>query len=252
MPTYRISSRTEGDTQVEASNWMTALGEGFALGKIPEMDRVACEVLPNGKILVRDLRSGTGYVVMPLDGAEDTEDLETIEDEDLGGVPYDDIHPATLLDELDEILSAVTEEGVIRRTLEAAHARVPAESGSVVLRRPDDRLAFALVTGSAQAALENVTLPADTGIVGFCVRRSIAVSVRDAYADPRFFREADRMTGFETRSVLCVPIDFGGRVFGCLELLNAERGTGFERDDMVTLGAIAHAAGQRLAASAGR
>ena len=52
---------------VEASSWLSALGQALdALDLVEGLERLACEVLPNGTVLARDGRSGQGFVVEPL------------------------------------------------------------------------------------------------------------------------------------------------------------------------------------------
>lgn len=70
---FEVSSRTAGSVQVDASNWLSALGEGLtALGLLADLDRLACEVLPNGRVLARDVRSGHGFICGPAPEPEPT------------------------------------------------------------------------------------------------------------------------------------------------------------------------------------
>jgi hypothetical protein len=54
---------------VEAPSWLSALGHALdTLAVVEGLERLACEVLPNGTVLARDGRSGQGFVVEPLRG----------------------------------------------------------------------------------------------------------------------------------------------------------------------------------------
>lgn len=54
---------------VEAHSWLSALGLALdELAVVERLERLACEVLPNGTVLARDGRSGQGFVVEPLRG----------------------------------------------------------------------------------------------------------------------------------------------------------------------------------------
>lgn len=82
MQRYLVSARGEEPTTVLASNWLSALGEGLdRLGLVSTLDRLACEVLPNGTVVARDVRTGMGFIVRPA-GTERTpaesEDLPTM------------------------------------------------------------------------------------------------------------------------------------------------------------------------------
>jgi energy-coupling factor transporter ATP-binding protein EcfA2 len=75
-------------------------------------------------------------------------------------------------------------------------------------------------------------LPIDRGIAGRVALSGVAERVADAYADPDFNREVDRVTGFVTRSLLTVPLrDARGEVFAVAQLLNRQDGLPFDADD---------------------
>jgi HD-GYP domain-containing protein (c-di-GMP phosphodiesterase class II) len=56
--------------------------------------------------------------------------------------------------------------------------------------------------------------------------------VNDVQADPHFDASFDEATGFRTRSVLCVPLQFENRVIGVLELINKKSGVPFDEQDL--------------------
>lgn len=248
MPKFRITSRSLGTVDVEGINWLAALGEGLArLGAGGAMDRIACESLPNGQILVRDVRRGLGFVVQPLEPG-DPEDTEEVADLPVPAeADEDDLVPASLQDEVDEILRAPSAEAAVRQALDAAVARIPSEGGAVLLRQHDETLKFVAIAGPAAPDLENVSLPGGTGVAGFCVDRGSALAVLDPYNDPRFFPQVDRITGQRTRSLLCVPVQVQRQVLGCLELLNAKDQVSY-REGMADAQVLANALAQRLAA----
>lgn len=247
MPNFRITSRSLGTVDVEGINWLAALGEGLArLGAGDALDRIACESLPNGQILVRDVRRGLGFVVQPLEPGEQPEDTEEVADLPVPAeADEDDLLPASLQDEVDEILAAPSAEIAVRHALDAAVARIPSEGGAVLLRQGDDTLKFVAMAGPAAPELENVSLPGGTGVVGFCVDHASALAVLDPYNDPRFFPQVDQVTGHTTRSLLCVPVQAKGGVLGCLELVNARERTSF-REGLADAQILANALAQRL------
>lgn len=67
-----------------------------------------------------------------------------------------------------------------------------------------------------------IKVPADRGIVGYCYTTRKTVFVADAYKDPHFNSEVDKMTGFHTSSVLVVPIrnEEGGEILGAIQMIN--------------------------------
>ncbi len=163
MQRFRVTDRARGSVEVSAPNWMAALGEGMALlGISGQVDRMSAEALPSGQIFVRDNRTGAAYAVLPLeDATEYTEDLDLTEEVILAVIV-----PASASDEAEEVLRAPTLEHATARALDAAHALIASEAGSVVLTRDDGTLYFAAATGPGAEMLANVSLPAGTGIVG--------------------------------------------------------------------------------------
>jgi len=96
--------------------------------------------------------------------------------------------------------------------------------------------------------VDELRIPADTGVSGATVQSGETINVPDAYADPRFNREVDRKTGFLTRSILSVPLrGYDGKLVGVLQILNKRTGSFDEYDTTLaeTLGAQAGVALQR-------
>jgi hypothetical protein len=248
VPHYRVASRTLGSVDVVASNWLVALGEGLgALGIVHGLDRIACEVLPNGKILVRDVRRGQGYVVQPLEdqppGREETEDTEQFAPSETEELPPS----VPLLESITRILGAPDRRGATRSALESAMTIVGCEGGAVLLEQQDSSLLFAVAAGPDAAKLRNLVLPAGTGVAGFSVDHAVALTVNEPYDDRRFYAAVDHHTGTRTRSILVVPIAVEHKVFGCIELINSPAPGGFAREALGDVSLVADALAERLA-----
>ena len=276
MPNYQVSSRGIAPVTVDAGNWLTALGLGLdALGVVGGLDRLACEVLPNGTVIARDARSGTGYIVTEAgarpagagsgSGGGDPDDEPTVmleaESSELalaladGVEDYGEEEDTAELGRkfvgtlLSTILEAANGLQAWEQALRVVQELAPAESGAALRVEPDGQLRFVAATGPKAHGVVGVVLPRETGIVGFCVARQVGLVVTRPQRDPRFFGEMDRITGYATKNVLCVPVRASrdsGRVWGCLELLNSE--TGFGRTHLEVADEVAAALAQRLAA----
>ncbi len=251
MPGFRITSRTMGSMEVSASNWPVALGQGLErLGVVASMDRIACEAHPNGTILVRDVRSGQGFVVQPLDEAigrpEETDEVFAAPEDTDDGVTAEE---KVILPLIAEISRAPSRSIAIQRALDAAVAMVPSESGAVLLTERGGAMGFAGAFGPEAHKLRDVAIPAGSGFAGFCASRLTALSIKDPYADSRFCRAIDDITGYKTHSLLVVPVALDRRGFGCLELVNVIGHAGFDDGAMALLSQVATALAVRLAAS---
>ncbi len=75
-------------------------------------------------------------------------------------------------------------------------------------------------------------IPLGQGIAGFVAKTGSAVNIRDAYKDTRFAQDLDRITGYQTRSVLAVPLrGRDGKSLGVFEVLNKVKGSFTEEDE---------------------
>lgn len=96
-----------------------------------------------------------------------------------------------------------------------------AEAGSFLLRDPQTgRLQFYIATGEKAEMLHAVEMERGVGIVGWAVEHGEVVFVPHAERDSRFHAAIDQLTGFRTRSVLCVPVEWEGEVLGAIEVVN--------------------------------
>lgn len=146
-----------------------------------------------------------------------------------------DTFMASMID-LDELLAVIIREATLA---------VDSESCSLALYEEDlDELSFCVALGADEEraferALTRIHLPLGKGIIGYCAKHRQAVNIPDAYDDPRFDREADRKTGFHTRSVLAVPMVRGGKLIGAVEAVNKKNQAGFSERDLHILTVLA-------------
>jgi GAF domain-containing protein len=91
---------------------------------------------------------------------------------------------------------------------------------------------LALAPHEAGRHLLTVRMPLGRGVAGLAWERGTPIRVDDAYECPRFNPDVDAVSGYRTRSLLCVPVrEAGGRIAGVVELLNAVDRPGFTPDD---------------------
>lgn len=75
-------------------------------------------------------------------------------------------------------------------------------------------------------------IPMGQGIAGFVAKTGSAVNIRDAYRDTRFTQDIDRITGYQTKSVLAIPLKGReGKVVGVFEVLNKHKGAFNDEDE---------------------
>jgi signal transduction histidine kinase len=70
----------------------------------------------------------------------------------------------------------------------------------------------------------NITLPLGEGIAGYVAQTGESVLSNDVCKDPRWNPSYDERSGFRTRSMICVPIKFQGKILGVIEAINKRQG----------------------------
>lgn len=124
-------------------------------------------------------------------------------------------------------------EQVVNFVMELAMSKVPAESGAILFADSDGReLYFATARGPKAAEVMDFRVPMGKGIVGFCARQGVSLAISDAQRDERFYRNISDALQYPTQSILCAPIQFEGRVYGCIELMNRQQGSAFSANEV--------------------
>jgi diguanylate cyclase (GGDEF)-like protein len=83
-------------------------------------------------------------------------------------------------------------------------------------------LYFAIAVGEASETLKNVRLKVGEGIAGHVAKYGEKLIVPDVSADKRFSKRIDKMTQWETQSIICVPLKSKLRVLGVIQLVNVD------------------------------
>ena len=270
MPRFQISTQGRTAVEVTAGNWLIALGLGLdRLDAVDALDRLACEVLPNHRVIARDARVGTTFIVVPLMEAMGTapgnptfredsrgpqgvptpesDDVLALGEDDDEDVYDDESSEPTDVDAaaLRRLGQAADETDAWGTALRLVQDDIPCDSGAAFRLEGDGSLRFVAATGPHAGGLEGRRLDPGTGFVGFCVQRDMALIVAQPQHDVRFHAAVDQLTGYTTESVLCVPVrGADGRMLGCLELLNAP--SGFHDADRRRAEAVASALATQL------
>ncbi|MBW1981505.1 MAG: sensor domain-containing diguanylate cyclase [Deltaproteobacteria bacterium] len=100
-------------------------------------------------------------------------------------------------------------------------------------------LYFEVVVGLDKETLEDVRIKVGEGIAGTVARTGEPVLVPDVRLDDRFCNRVDNLTGFVTRSLICLPLKMQGSIIGVLEVVNPEDQTLFQPEFMPVLAILA-------------
>ncbi len=150
-----------------------------------------------------------------------------------------------LLERQVENLSKLVEiNGIINSTLNISHLLsiimemikdiMGTETSTLLLfDEASNELVFKVALGDAgEELMEKYRVKIGQGIAGWVAQNRKSVIVNDAYRDSRFDPRYDKSTGFVTRSIICSPLLFKGKLIGVIQAINRVSGKGFDENDM--------------------
>ncbi|MDD2391074.1 MAG: GAF domain-containing protein [Desulfobacterales bacterium] len=128
---------------------------------------------------------------------------------------------------------------VLQNTMDIIQVIMDVEAGSLMLMDGNElvfKVAFNIIANVD--SLKGVRFKLGKGIAGYSAARGECIIIKDASESKYFQPDFDLLTGFKTRSVLCVPLISQGKVLGVIEVLNKRRGE-FTQSDHELLQSIA-------------
>ncbi|MFN2269705.1 MAG: response regulator [Anaerolineae bacterium] len=150
---------------------------------------------------------------------------------------------ATLNDIARAISATLEEPEVFRRVVQNITRILQIEACSLLLvDQETSELDFVVTLKGDQARYSAFRLKPGQGIAGWVARHGEPLLIPDVTKDSRFYAQVDQSTGFESRSILCVPLKAKGRVIGVLEAINKRGQAGaarFTEEDLEMLTALA-------------
>ncbi|NQW24220.1 MAG: GAF domain-containing protein [SAR202 cluster bacterium] len=135
---------------------------------------------------------------------------------------------------IDELLGLIMQE---------SESAVSAEASCIALYHPEDtKLHIEFANGEAGQDVQSLTLDLGQGVLGSVAVSGNTLRIDDVDLDPRFDSSVDRTTGFVTKSLLAVPIQWQGKLLGVLEVVNKRGGSRFSENDERLLELVANQA----------
>jgi adenylate cyclase len=126
---------------------------------------------------------------------------------------------------------------LLERIMRAAVELLNAERGTLFIHDPKTKELWSRFAEGL--AHREIRMPDNKGIAGLVFQTAESLNVDDPYAHPLFNPEVDRRTGYETTSILCLPIiNKAGDCIGVTQVLNKKDGGAFTSKDEVRLRAF--------------
>ncbi|TXD41771.1 GAF domain-containing protein [Lujinxingia vulgaris] len=130
-------------------------------------------------------------------------------------------------------------EDVVNFVMDMVMEKLNAESGSILFADVNGReLYFAAARGPKADEIMSFRVPMGQGIVGFCAREGVSLAISDVHQDPRFYKKISESLGYETTSLACSPIQFEGRVYGAIEVINKKGASSFAGQEISAMAYI--------------
>ena len=134
------------------------------------------------------------------------------------------------------INSSLKIETVLDNAMKCAEEFINAEASTIYEKDEEKNdLFIRLARGEKKDPLKNIRVKIGDGIAGHVVETGIPMVVNDVKDEKRFNYRYDHLTGFKTRSLICVPLILRGSTTGAIQVLNKKTGESFNEYDMEIL-----------------
>ncbi len=135
----------------------------------------------------------------------------------------------SLLDISRNVIAIESLEEVLKTLVEITTGTLGTERGTVFLNDKDTNELYSRV--AMGELTRTIRIHNTSGIAGHVFTSGEAIIIDDVSMDKRFNPEIDKITGFVTRNILCVPIKtFKGEIIGVAQMLNKKKGDFTKKD----------------------
>lgn len=139
-------------------------------------------------------------------------------------------------DIINTVNSSLNTQEVLSLILESAVKLLDADGGTIFLKdRETGDLIFEKAIGEKGELLEGKKLSKGEGIASWVVENGKPVIVNNVSKDPRFSAYYDKLSGFKTGSIICVPLKVENEVLGAIEIVNTVKNRKFSEYELEML-----------------
>lgn len=208
----------------------------------------------NGSVSEADaqLRSALAQAGVML--AEHRAEIDRLQAQLESRAPFDRLRDAFSAAAAAETMgSPVTHSQLLTMIVQTAADVMRAESALLLLLDPEgDDLISEIARGVDQEDVEELRIPLGHGIAGLVAASGQPMAISNAATDTRVAPEIIECLEYFPDSLLCVPLIYGERVIGVLEVLEKDPGRSFSARDIELLTQFARQAAVAIAQSRAR
>ncbi|MFP3870145.1 MAG: sigma-54 interaction domain-containing protein [Syntrophobacteria bacterium] len=143
----------------------------------------------------------------------------------------------SILKDISPLFTSVLDtDTVLEMIIESVTRLMEAKASSLLLvDESGKKLYFHVATGEKKEEVKKFAINVGQGIAGHVALTGKPLLIPDVSRDSRWDRTISEATGFETRSIACVPIKSAKGVLGVIEIIDREDGEPIRENDMEIL-----------------
>jgi GAF domain-containing protein len=139
--------------------------------------------------------------------------------------------------------SQVSRAALLEMIVTTAVHVLRATAGALLLVDEEtEELVFEVAVGGEAETVKTIRVPLGHGVAGLVAMTGQPMAVADAQSDAAAAQDIAEQVGYRPSSILCVPLFYGDRILGVLELLDKQDGSSFAPADTEALGLFANQA----------
>ncbi|MBU2462384.1 GAF domain-containing protein [bacterium] len=140
----------------------------------------------------------------------------------------------TVLSEVSKTVnSTISLDNVLDLSMRLVKQVMRVEASSLLLLdKEKNELVFQVALGKKGEAIKEIRVPIGKGVAGWVAETGEPLYIKDVDGDERFFKEADKLSGFITKSIICVPLKVKDRLIGVAQAINPIGGQEVSQDDI--------------------
>ena len=123
-------------------------------------------------------------------------------------------------------------QATLNAVMEQARRLMGADRSTLFMLSKEKGELWTKVYTADESKMMEINIPADRGIAGYVATHRRSLNIDNAYEDERFDPTTDKLTGYVTRNVLCMPVfNSGGELIGVTQLINKHQGSFTKSDE---------------------
>jgi len=163
-----------------------------------------------------------------------------------------ELRQQALVEIISQLTTTLERDELLRRIMNYACELLAVEAASIwLIDHKQNDLVLHIAGGKDQDRVESLRVPRGQGIIGYVIETGETVVVNDVQRDHRFYKRLDQQSGFQTRTILCVPLraprivlggergEVEGRIIGGAQALNPRNGQPFSAEDITLFQTLA-------------